>query len=69
MIDSASHDGEKNIALKEVKEFPLLFRTSTNTNLVREARFWDVRNEYLNDDGHVSHIGSTSLYVETLYFS
>ena len=57
MIENVAREVERNIASKTVHEFPLLFRTSRNAELVRATRFWKSKGDYIDQNGNVKHIG------------
>lgn len=60
MKKTVEEQGEKNIASKAVKNFPLLFRTSLNADIRRAVRLWADRNKYEGENGDVITVGSTS---------
>ena len=43
MVDTAAAEGDETIASKTVKQFPSLFRSSANANLLRASRYWKQR--------------------------
>lgn len=65
MMTEVSGHSVKNIASKAVKEFPLLFRTSPNADLVRATRVWKSRYDFHDGGGGVQKVGNTSCIRRT----
>ena len=40
MIEEAENNGETRIASRVIKQFPMLFRSNPNENLLRASRYW-----------------------------
>lgn len=53
IIETMYRAAEKNITLQTFQEFPLLFRTSTNVDMIHYFRLWMSRSEYFNGGGRV----------------
>lgn len=49
MTEEVGHNGAQKIAIRIVRQFPNIFRSSTSTNLTRALRLWKSRFDYMKD--------------------
>lgn len=60
MIQTAANETEKQISPNSIKQFPLLFRMSSNAHLRRVVRLWKDQEMFSTNSGSLCNIDSRS---------